>query len=179
LRQTAARSCAKVKASTCICKHQQPASSRVCISTVGSGVSRLACTIYARTPRRRRSSSRSTTRLSPKSSSRRSSRRLSQSRKPHPSHVLLHPLKPLSRHNNLRFRQNLLLLLQVSRLQRAEIVATSTSTPTATAPSSGSSPSTPSYPLTPANSHDDNLAELDEAQRRPAAKSLEFAAALA
>jgi ribonucleoside-diphosphate reductase subunit M1 len=43
---------------------------------------------------------------------------------------------------------------------------------------SGSLPSSPSYPLTPADSHDDTLAGLDEAQRLAAEKDPEFAAAL-
>jgi ribonucleoside-diphosphate reductase subunit M1 len=54
---------------------------------------------------------------------------------------------------------------------------TSTSTP-ATATSSGSAPASPQYPLTPADSHDDALAGLDEVQRRAAEKDPEFAAAV-
>jgi ribonucleoside-diphosphate reductase subunit M1 len=50
------------------------------------------------------------------------------------------------------------------------------STPT-TATSNGSPSSTP-YPLTPAESHDDALAGLDEVQRRAAEKDPEYAAAL-
>jgi ribonucleoside-diphosphate reductase subunit M1 len=50
------------------------------------------------------------------------------------------------------------------------------STP-ATATSNGS-PSSTSYPLTPAESHDDALAGLDEVQRRAAEKDPEYAAAL-
>jgi ribonucleoside-diphosphate reductase subunit M1 len=52
-----------------------------------------------------------------------------------------------------------------------------TSTPS-TATSSGSTPASPQYPLTPADSHDDALAGLDEAQRRAAEKDPEFAAAV-
>lgn len=52
-----------------------------------------------------------------------------------------------------------------------------TSTP-ATATSSGSAPASPQYPLTPADSHDDALAGLDEVQRRAAEKDPEFAAAV-
>ena len=52
-----------------------------------------------------------------------------------------------------------------------------TSTP-ATATLSGSAPSSPQYPLTPADSHDDALAGLDEVQRCAAEKDPEFAAAL-
>lgn len=52
-----------------------------------------------------------------------------------------------------------------------------TSTP-ATATSSSSAPASPQYPLTPADSHDDALAGLDEVQRRAAEKDPEFAAAL-
>ena len=48
----------------------------------------------------------------------------------------------------------------------------------ATATSSGSAPASPQYPLTPADSHDDALAGLDEVQRRAAEKDPEFAAAL-
>ena len=51
------------------------------------------------------------------------------------------------------------------------------STP-ATATSSGSAPASPKYPLTPADSHDDALAGLDEVQRRAAEKDPEFAAAI-
>jgi ribonucleoside-diphosphate reductase subunit M1 len=51
------------------------------------------------------------------------------------------------------------------------------STP-ATATSSGSTPASPQYPLTPADSHDDALAGLDEVQRRAAEKDPEFAAAV-
>jgi ribonucleoside-diphosphate reductase subunit M1 len=52
-----------------------------------------------------------------------------------------------------------------------------TSTPS-TATSSGSAPTSPQYPLTPADSHDDALAGLDEVQRRAAEKDPEFAAAV-
>ena len=51
------------------------------------------------------------------------------------------------------------------------------STP-ATATSSGSAPVSPQYPLTPADSHEDALAGLDEVQRRAAEKDPEFAAAV-
>jgi ribonucleoside-diphosphate reductase subunit M1 len=51
-----------------------------------------------------------------------------------------------------------------------------TSTP-ATATSSGSAPASPQYPQTPADSHDD-LAGLDEVQRRAAENDPEFAAAI-
>jgi ribonucleoside-diphosphate reductase subunit M1 len=51
------------------------------------------------------------------------------------------------------------------------------STP-ATATSSGSTPASPQYPLTPADSHDDALAGLDEVERRAAEKDPEFAAAV-
>jgi ribonucleoside-diphosphate reductase subunit M1 len=54
---------------------------------------------------------------------------------------------------------------------------TSTSAP-ATAISSSSAPASPQYPLTPADSHDDALAGLDEVQRRAAEKDPEFAAAV-
>lgn len=54
---------------------------------------------------------------------------------------------------------------------------TSTSTP-ATAISSSSAPASPQYPLTPADSHDDALAGLDEVQRRAAEKDPEFAEAV-
>ena len=47
-----------------------------------------------------------------------------------------------------------------------------------TATSSGSTPTSPQYPLTPADSHDDALAGLDEVQRRAAEKDPEFAAAV-
>jgi len=59
-------------------------------------------------------------------------------------------------------------------------VAESTATPStpATITSNGSTTTTPSYPLTPAESHDDALAGLDEAQRRAAEKDPDFAAAL-
>jgi ribonucleoside-diphosphate reductase subunit M1 len=52
-----------------------------------------------------------------------------------------------------------------------------TSTPS-TATSSGSTPASPQHPLTPADSHDDALAGLDEVQRRAAEKDPEFAAAV-
>ena len=52
-----------------------------------------------------------------------------------------------------------------------------TSTPS-TATSSGSTSASPEYPLTPADSHDDALAGLDEVQRRAAEKDPEFAAAI-
>lgn len=55
--------------------------------------------------------------------------------------------------------------------------AVAASTP-ATATSSGSAPASPQYPLTPADSHDDALAGLDEVQRRAAEKDPEFAAAI-
>jgi ribonucleoside-diphosphate reductase subunit M1 len=51
------------------------------------------------------------------------------------------------------------------------------STP-ATETSNGSPSSTPAYPLTPAESHEDALAGLDEVQRRAAEKDPEYAAAL-
>jgi ribonucleoside-diphosphate reductase subunit M1 len=51
------------------------------------------------------------------------------------------------------------------------------STP-ATATSGGSTPASPQYLLTPADSHDDALAGLDEVQRRAAEKDPEFAAAI-
>ena len=54
---------------------------------------------------------------------------------------------------------------------------TSTSAP-ATAISSSSAPASPQYPLTPADSHDDALAGLDEVQRRAAEKDPEFAEAI-
>jgi ribonucleoside-diphosphate reductase subunit M1 len=54
---------------------------------------------------------------------------------------------------------------------------TSTSAP-ATAISSSSAPASPQYPLTPADSHDDALAGLDEVQRRAAEKDPEFAEAV-
>ncbi|KAI9430551.1 ribonucleotide reductase [Lactarius indigo] len=50
--------------------------------------------------------------------------------------------------------------------------------PSASAPSSASTVTSPVYPLTPADSHADALAGLDEAQRRAAEKDPEFAAAL-
>lgn len=52
-----------------------------------------------------------------------------------------------------------------------------TSTPS-TVTSSSSTPASPQYPLTPADSHDDALAGLDEVQRRAAEKDPEFAAAV-
>jgi ribonucleoside-diphosphate reductase subunit M1 len=55
--------------------------------------------------------------------------------------------------------------------------AVAASTP-ATATSSGSAPASPQYPLTPADSHDDALAGLDEVQRRAAENDPEFAAAI-
>jgi len=59
----------------------------------------------------------------------------------------------------------------------AIVTEPATSTP-ATATSSGSTPASPQYPLTPADSHDDALAGLDEVQRRAAEKDPEFAAAV-
>jgi len=50
--------------------------------------------------------------------------------------------------------------------------------PTASALSSASPVTSPVFPLTPADSHADGLAGLDEAQRRAAEKDPEFAAAL-
>jgi ribonucleoside-diphosphate reductase subunit M1 len=64
----------------------------------------------------------------------------------------------------------------ISPVTAVEPVA-ATSTP-ATATSSGSAPGSPQYPLTPADSHDDALAGLDEVQRRAAEKDPEFAAAV-
>ncbi len=57
----------------------------------------------------------------------------------------------------------------------AELVAT---TSPVTATSSSSTPVSSDYPLTPADSHEDALAGLDEVQRRAAEKDPEFAAAV-
>jgi len=63
----------------------------------------------------------------------------------------------------------------VSATATEPVIATSTPS---TATSSGSTPASPQYPLTPADSHDDALAGLDEVQRRAAEKDPEFAAAV-
>ncbi|KAI9509479.1 ribonucleotide reductase [Russula earlei] len=57
-----------------------------------------------------------------------------------------------------------------------DLATTTASTPATV--TNGSPPSSPPYPLTPADSHDDTFAGLDEAQRRAAERDPEFAAAL-
>jgi ribonucleoside-diphosphate reductase subunit M1 len=64
----------------------------------------------------------------------------------------------------------------IGPVSAVELVAADSTPPTAT--SSGSAPGSPQYPLTPADSHDDALAGLDEVQRRAAEKDPEFAAAI-
>ena len=60
----------------------------------------------------------------------------------------------------------------------AEVESVASASTPATATSNGSPSSTPSYLLTPAESHDDALAGLDEVQRRAAENDPEYAAAL-
>jgi ribonucleoside-diphosphate reductase subunit M1 len=65
-----------------------------------------------------------------------------------------------------------------STITTADVESVTAASTPATETSNGSPSSTPSYPLTPAESHEDALAGLNEVQRRAAEKDPEYAAAL-